>query len=151
MPKLEVSLSIIATVVAVISLALSFRTSREQNRQQRAMLRLESARERDRLADKTRANVTARLFFTDHSARLSISNAGPAPAQITNISVDDTPIAQHPLIRTEGPVTLLAPDASVDLTMITFDGMPSLYKVDIAWEDDSGIPGMWSSQLSLPR
>ncbi len=148
--SLELSVGLVGLGVAIWSAVLSVRIGREQNRMQSHLLRFETARERDRVGEVQRASLAAELSRRPRSAVLVVRNHGRAPAREIGITVDGTPIAQHQLFKMGNPsLRLLAPDAQAEFIMLTHDGMPSVYHLELAWKDDSPEPGRWASELTL--
>jgi hypothetical protein len=65
--------------------------------------------------------------------------------------LDDKPLLEHDLVmvRSEELATVLGPGATVRYGMAIVMGSPLRYAVRLEWEDDSGQPGSWRSQLRL--
>jgi hypothetical protein len=77
-------------------------------------------------------------------------HAGRADARAVRVFVDGTPVDQHQLFRdAKQPVSIIGPDATVEFRMFTYDGMPASYAIQLHWENPSGQPGAWSSELTL--
>jgi hypothetical protein len=151
---LEVSLlvSIAALLASIWAIVASNRTARSQTALQEEFLKLETARERDRLAEATTATLVARMYRANGSARLQIANTGRADALNVRAQIDGTPIEKHQLFRRAAErISVIGPDASVEVLMMTFDGMPDSYLVELDWTNASGGPGRWRSQVTLVR
>jgi hypothetical protein len=147
---LSLLVSLAALGISVWAIMSAKRTARDQNRLQGQLLRIEKDRERDRVAEATAAVVIAEMYRLEHSARLVLHNTGRAEARLVRIAVDGTPIVKHRLFHeAKEPVPLLGPGARVEFLMITYDGMPTSYQVALEWENASGQPGRWGSQLNL--
>lgn len=148
--SLELLIAIAALGLSAWSAATAVRLSREQNRMQAHILRFETARERDRIEEGQIAVLRAELSRRAHSATLSVHNDGRSPARNVRILVDGSPLHEHQLFRTDRPeISVIAPGAQADLLMMTYDGMPDRYQVELRWTDDSRRPGKWESELTI--
>ena len=153
------NLELAAVLISLAALVVGFWSTvtvrgfgREQNRLQSRMLQLETAREHDRLAAAQRAALTAALHMKGKSAVLTIRNTGPAAASKVQIELNGTPIATSRLVSDAAQSTeILAPGASLEYRLISYDGMPSSYHVSLGWQDESGPGGNWSSDLTVAR
>lgn len=149
---LQTLASYLALVVSIASAMIAVRVSREQTRLQAHLLRLETARERDRVAERDQAEIRATLTRLPASALLQIRNQGRSEARDLRVLIDGQDINEHELFPAAfSPPDVLGPDASFDFRMLTFDGMPNQYGVEISWKDQGGKPRSWSSRLSLTR
>ena len=65
--------------------------------------------------------------------------------------MDDKSLAEHDVISLseDEEVTMLGPGVDVRYIMAIVMGSPMRYDVRIEWEDDSGEPGRWRSQLRI--
>jgi hypothetical protein len=126
-------------------------TAEAQTRLQGRLLALESARERDRLLHARRARLGAEITHSGHDYRLVIRNHGDAEARAVRVIVDDKSLAEHDVISLseDEEVTMLGPGVDVRYIMAIVMGSPMRYDVRIEWEDDSGEPGRWRSQLRI--
>jgi hypothetical protein len=150
--SIELGLASAALLVSAWSAWTGWKNSRDQNTMQAQLLRLETARERDRVSDATRATLVARMQRFERSARLIVLNGGRSAAQVVRVRVDGKPINENPWFRdVEQPISLIGPDAPFEVMMMTVDGMPTKYRVELDWEDASGQPGHWASDLTLVR
>lgn len=90
------------------------------------------------------------MYRANGSARLQITNTGRADALDVQVQIDGTPIEKHQLFRRASErISVIGPDASIEVLMMTFDGMPDSYLVELDWENASGGPGRWRSQVTL--
>jgi hypothetical protein len=151
----EMHVSLVALVVALGSAAASgwaarrsVRIAEKQTALQEHMPRLEQARERDRLASATRAVPRAQLA-TKESVVLLVSNESDVDARSVRITLDGEPVERHGLFRAPPSLDVLGPGASVNLRMLTYDGMPHSYRIGLSWEDRSSVPGEWASDLTV--
>jgi hypothetical protein len=98
----------------------------------------------------SRAQLVASLRRQAHAGQLVVSNIGVAQAQALEIMVDGKPPGEHKLIRApDRPLKTIGPGANVEFHITTYDGMPDIYHVALNWEDPSGVPGQWESDLTL--
>ena len=67
------------------------------------------------------------------------------------ILLDEKPLFEHDLmhVRSQELVTVLGPGATGSYSMAIVMGSPLRYDVRLDWEDDSGQPGSWRSQLGI--
>jgi hypothetical protein len=141
---------VLSLVISVGAAILAWSVSNRQNRLQARMLELEEARERDRLAEGSRAQVSAMMRRSSGSGRLYIDNSGPAAARNIRVTLDDKPIDKHPYIH-EGQelIAVLGPGAHSEFIVKTHDAMPTAFHCQIAWDNPNGDRGFWESELSF--
>jgi hypothetical protein len=150
--ELSLLVSVAALLVSIWAIIASNRTARSQTLLQEQLLKLEHARERDRVTEATTASLVAQMYLVDRSARLQIANTGQANALDVRVQVDGTPIQSHQLFRRASErIPVIGPDARVEILMMTFDGMPDSYLVELEWQNAAGRPGKWRSQVTLVR
>jgi hypothetical protein len=140
-----------ALLVALVALLVAAWTSQKQTRLQSRLVRIEEARDLDRQMAGSQAQLEGKLFAGNArmSAHLRITNVGAAAARNIRITVDKLPILEHPGFRQNVLPETIAQGASVALWMFAFDGMKTRYHVGIAWDDESGRDGHWTSDISM--
>jgi hypothetical protein len=143
-------IAILALMVSIGAALLAWSVSHRQGRLQARMLELEEARERDRLAEGTRAAVTLRMDRERTTGRLCVLNNGPAAARNIRVTLDGKPIHQNALIH-EGQevIDVLGPEAHAEFVVVTWDGMPISFRGEVTWDNPGGNPGAWQSRLSF--
>jgi hypothetical protein len=143
--------SIAALIVAILSAVAAWRVSRRQAHVQERLLSLESRRERDRITSNARARVSGAIIREGSSDwSLAITNEGPSQAREVVVLLNGAAVGESDdIIGTDKPVRLLGPGASVRYRLLVYMGSADHFRVDISWEDDSGEPGSWSSELLL--
>ena len=149
-------LAALALLVSVLSIILAWRTSSRQNllsadqtRMQGELLRIEEARHAEESLGRSRATLRARLWRDAHRGALEVTNQG-SEARNLRITIDGQPLAEHMHFR-HGyhPVETIGAGAVASFHMFTVDGMPMVFQVALRWEDDSGVPGEWKSDLTV--
>ncbi|CAN5411624.1 hypothetical protein BH09GEM1_BH09GEM1_46030 [soil metagenome] len=81
---------------------------------------------------------------------LRIVNDGVAQARALNLRIDGIDAQESPhLIGAKEQVRVLGPSATVKYYLLAVFGGPTGWDVSLEWEDDSGVPGRWHSQLTL--
>jgi hypothetical protein len=159
---LSAVLSGIAVLVSVVFGVVSYRTTRQQNAFQERLVNLEHAREQDRVRETRSADVRAsiqrdslhwresRLQGRQPQHWLSIRNEGSVTARKVRVLLDGRPALQHQLIpRGEDEINILGPGAESRYVLAVTLGGPRVLDVRIEWEDDSGEPRRWESQLKV--
>jgi hypothetical protein len=152
----SVLLSALALIVSIVAIILSWRATSRQNelaaaqtRLQGELVRIEGARHEQEQLSRSRASLTADLWRTAHEGTLDVTNHG-AEARKVRITVDGQPLAEHLHFKSGfHSVGTIGPGVTVSFHMLTFDGMDTVFKVALQWEDASGIPGEWKSDLTL--
>jgi hypothetical protein len=140
----------LALLVSIGAALLAWGVSNRQNKMQARLLELEEARERDRLAEGSRADVTARMVRSSQSGRLYVFNVGPTPARNIRVILDGKPISQHPYIHQgQELIGVLGPGAQKEFIVVTWDGMPTHFHCQVSWENLHGEPGAWESELTF--
>ena len=151
-------LAAIAIVVAIGSAMLALwasleqrRIAADQNRLQRRVVELEEARERDRLDDQRRAEVSAVIDTGAGRAELVVVNAGPAPARKVWVLIDGVTPQLHQQFR-RGDHLLgrdLGPGGRMAIALLVHDGMKRVFDVQLRWADGSSEERKWESTLTV--
>lgn len=149
--SLTATLSGLAILVSIWAAAKAHSAAAQQNLIQERLLKLESARERDRVAGSKRANLSAEIRSDGRDWLFVVRNDGPGQARAIQVLVDNKSLPAHERILCEPDelVTTLGPGAKVPYVMAVAMGSPLVYEVSLIWEDDSGDPGRWESQLHI--
>lgn len=145
--------SIIAVIISGIAVYISWRT---QNR----LVDIEDAREKDRLAEKQKANLTAIIKMEElrrsgtsriiRKCYLVVENKGLNEARNIKIVLDDTPLMEHPgILNTQSEIKQVGPESSFRYELAVTGGSNVPSRAEITWEDDSGEPGKYSTTLTL--
>jgi hypothetical protein len=141
---------VLALGVSVWAVLESRSVGQRQNKLQERLLSLESARERDRLLATRSAHLRASLEKDAQFWNLVVVNDGPSEARSIQTHVDDKPLLEHALVpQGTREVTVLGAGARAPYLMAFTMGSEAVLAVRLEWEDDSGAPGRWSSQLKL--
>ena len=143
--------SIIAVIISGIAVYISWRT---QNR----LVDIEEVREKDRLAEKKKANLTVRISrelltrgtrsTTQHF--LYIENSGNSEARDIKVNLDGKPLLEHPtILQNTEEITQVGPNSNFRYSLVlSMRGRPPS-SIEISWEDDSGELGKYSTTLTL--
>jgi len=144
-------IAVVALIVSTWAGWSSRHTAKEQNRIQARLLSLESVRERDRQSYIRRASLRAQIVREPEQYVFIVRNEGNGQARAIQVLIDGKQISDHGTILDLGSQTVhtLGPGAEAKyLAAITF-GSPLVYNVDLSWEDDTGAPGHWQSQITI--
>lgn len=143
-------ISIVALVVSIVFGVVAWRTATRQNALHKQLADIEGARERDRLRLARSAMVSASILHVGRTYRLIVENGGNASARQIKVRLDGQDALKHPLVpRGEDELTTLGPGASTQYVLVVMMGSARVLDVCITWEDDSGEPGRWESQLKV--
>lgn len=145
----DIILTAITALIAVWAIVVSRQTASRQTQLQERLLALEGSRERDRRLASTTAKVSAHFEGPTSTRKLVIVNEGPSSARLISVTINGTPLMEHDRIpRGQQVVRNLGPGGRAAYLFSLTMGTPSVYTIAIEWEDDSGRPGSWSSELS---
>lgn len=149
MDPLAIVLSGAALLVSIWAASRSHRIAGEQARHQERLVKLETARERDRVGATKRASLRARFEENDRTYLLTVWNEGAAEARAVSIIIDGRAIEDHEtfLVHREEVARVLGPDADARYVVSISMGSPAVYSIELRWEDDSGEPGQWRADL----
>jgi hypothetical protein len=143
-------ISLIALLVSVVFGVVTWRTASRQTALQKQMADIEGARERDRVRQARSADVSAVVQHIGRDYRLIIGNTGNAVARNLKVLLDGQPALQHRLVpRGEDELTTLGAGAATRYILAVTMGSPRVLDVLLTWDDDSGGPGRWESQLKI--
>jgi len=153
-------ISIIAAVISAIAIGVSIWTHNRNHKLQARIVALEEAKEKDRLTEKKKACLTAKitkeegqnsgLITTYRRYYLHIENKGLSEARNVKIVLDDKPVMEHPGIRkTQSEVKQIGPESPFRYEFEEGFMRNLPLKVEITWEDDSGEHGQYSTTLTL--
>lgn len=119
-----------------------------QNELQERMLALESSRERQRIHQGKRAAVRAEVVRIGHDRRLRLSNEGAAVARNIKVDLDGKLMQEHAwMLRNDDVVSILGPTAEAMNIIVLTQQSPMKAHIRITWDDESGEPGEWESEL----
>ena len=145
--------AIVAILLSLISIAVSVDANRRSNAAQAKLVALEEDRERDRLADRGRALVRAEFFRIVKGPQLQrwlrFSNTGNATARNVVVTVNGKPIDEDRrlVLGEKRFAATIGAGAHLDVIATAELGVDPNYRVVISWDDDSGVPGRWESDL----
>lgn len=142
-------LSAAAVIVAIWSVREAKAQARRQDEIQRRLLSLENSRERDRLRSTRSAELRARIERGGRSDHLVIFNEGSAEARAIDAKLLGKPLSPDvDVLVADGEVArTLGPGSSARYVIALHMGSPPLMPVELAWEDDTGEPRTWRSDL----
>ncbi len=153
-------ISIIAAVISAIAIGVSIWTHNRNHKLQARIVALEEAREKDRLAEKKKANLTANIekeVLISRNGRkqtnqhfLYIENSGNSEARNIKVNLDGKPLLEHStILKNTEEITQVGPNSDFRyLLVLSMQGRPPS-SIEITWEDDSGEPGKYSTTLTL--
>lgn len=153
-------ISIIAVVISAIAIGVSIWTHNRNHKLQARIVALEEAREKDRLAEKQKANLIAKIIKEalprsgsikiDTNYYLQIENKGSSEARDVKVVLDGKPLLEHPtILKNIKEITQVGPNTDFRyLLVLSTQGRPPS-NIEITWEDDSGEPGKYSTTLTL--
>ena len=158
--SLSLIISIIAAVISAIAIVVSIWTHNRNHKLQARIVALEEAREKDRLAEKNKANLTAEIttkesprsgsIRIDRKCYLKIENKGLSEARKIELVLDDKAVMEHPaILKTQSEIKQVGPESSFryELAVTGSPNVPS--HAEMTWEDDSAEPGEYSTTLTL--
>lgn len=142
-------LSLIVSGVAIVIAALAHV---REHRLSKRMVALEESREQDRIQQKRRANVVARLErdSTTKVLHLVFENTGAAEARGIQILMEGKPILKHPaMARNPKEIRQVGSNSSFRYLMMAKPSLMPPYTLDITWSDDSGQQGSYRTTVTL--
>jgi len=148
-------ISIIAVVISAIAIGVSTWTHNRSHKLQASIVALEEAREKDRLAEKQRATLIARIDHEpgSHGMKdlLVIENTGVGGAKNVEVMLDGTPMFEHPsmCLQKDSKFGEVGPTSAARFLLFTADQLRPPNRITITWEDDSGEPGKYNTTLTL--
>ena len=143
-------LSVAAILVSIATAIAAYRQGSHQGKIQGRLLALEQGRERDRRLEASSARIQAAVHHSGSNYRLHLVNTGSSEARMISTRVDGTPILNHDLVpQGMKEIRRLGSGASADYPLAVHMAVEPRIEVSIEWEDSSGNPGSWSSELSL--
>ena len=153
-------ISIIAAVISAIAIWVSIWTHNRNHKLQTRIVALEEVREKDRLAEKNKANLTAKITKEElrrsSTHRISwqhhlvVENKGVCGASNIKIILAGKPILEHPAVpQGTDEVTKVGPDSHIQYLLALSSGNYPPFDIEITWEDDSGEPGKYGTTLTL--
>jgi hypothetical protein len=142
-------ISLLAFVGSICATIISYRVGARQNQLQERLLSFEATRERDRLTASRSASLRS-WIEGGRDYKLIIINEGSSEARSIRTSIDGEPVLSHRLVpRGVAEITKLGPGATISYLLAVTMGTNPVISVSLSWQDDSGEPGQWSSQLNL--
>jgi len=153
-------ISIVAVTISAVAVVVSMWTHIRSHKLQKRIVALEEARERDRLTDKRKAYLVAKIVKEElarsgHSRifrkyYLVVENKGLSEARNITLLLADTPLLKHSaVIDSLTEVKQIGPQSffRYEFKQEFMRTLP--LKVDITWEDNSDEPGKYTTTLTL--
>lgn len=149
-----------AFVVSLAAIVFSFIAWFKTRQIEKKQLDIEQAREKDRLAEKQKANLTAKIVseplrsvtghkqITQHLLR--IDNTGHAQAHNIKVLLDGKSLLEHPaILKNEKEIRQVGPNSQFQYVLATTMQARLPSDLRIKWSDDSGEPGSYRTTLTL--
>ena len=158
---ITLTVGILALLVSIVSAIATWRTNSRQNQHQERLVNLETAREQDRQRLARSAEVRASIGRGEQHFRermvgrspqywLVIRNDGMTLARSVRVLLDGKPAIEHALIPGgEEEITTIGPGTEYRYILAVSHQSPRVVDVLIQWDDDSGEPRRWESQLKV--
>lgn len=144
------AVSIASAVASYIVATRQSENQKRQNELQARLLALESSREQRRIRQGKSAAVRAEVARMGRDVCLRLSNDGSATARSMNVELDGRPMAEHAwMLSNDEFVSMLGPQAETSNIIALVQQSPSKAHIRITWDDDSGEPGEWESELKV--
>lgn len=143
-------MAVTALVVSIVSVVMTYRLGKSQNDLQGRLLSIEARREQVRNQQAASAALSAEVYPSGNAHKLAISNGGGATARHIQVLFDGKPLSGHRVwVESQSRIATIAPGSSAEYWISITSGAPSKVMCRIEWEDDSGEPGIWESDVSL--
>lgn len=145
----------IASLLSIIAIIVSIFAFRKSHKTHNRLVDIEEAREKDRLVEKQKANLIARIDHEpgSHGMKdlLVIENTGVGGAKNVEVMLDGTPMFEHPsmCLQKDSKFGEVGPTSAARFLLFTADQLRPPNRITITWEDDSGEPGKYSTTLTL--
>ena len=148
----------VATLLSICAIVVSGIAFRKSHKTQNRLVKIEEARERDRLKQQKKADLVAQIVSEVESQQarrtikkymLRIENKGLAEARDVKVVLDDKPVLEHPAVvgnQQEG--TQIGPQSCFDYLLGYSMNTPKPACAVITWSDDSGEHGSYKTSLS---
>ena len=153
-------ISMIAVVISAIAIGVSIWTHNRNHKLQARIVALEEAREKDRLAEKNKANLTAKITKEElrrsSTHRISwqyhlvVENKGLGQARSIDLRLDGMTVHEHHcVVKPVEEKGFLGPSSSFRYLLAFSSNAPHPSRVDITWRDDSDDEGVYRSPLTV--
>ena len=152
--------SIIAVVVSALATGISGLAWYNNRKTQTRLVKIEEAREEDRIYQSKKARLVAhihkevenqRMHNTMWKNMLRIENKGLCEARDIKLALDDKPVMEHrAILKSQSEVTQIGPQSHFDYPLILTLATVPPSKAEITWTDDSGEPGSYKTTLTMP-
>ncbi len=153
------AISIAALLLSAIAIGASIWAHSRTHMLQKRILRLEEEREEDRLIEKGKAHLTARIekeeILRSGSSRiyrkdyLVVDNKGMSEASNIEVLLKDQALSGNPLLHAvEQEVSHIGPQSSFRYEFAKGFRRELPLRVQINWQDDSGELGKYQTTLT---
>jgi hypothetical protein len=134
-------ISLVSIFIAAGAMFTSWRTQKRQ-------VEIEEAREKDRLKERHKADLVARLV-RDGRDLLIIENKGPAEAREISILLNGRSLSEFPaFVGGQSEIHRVGAYSSFHYLMAFYAGVELTPEITINWIDDSGEPGIYQTTLT---
>ena len=137
-----------AFIISLVSIFIAAGAMLTSWRTQKRPIEIEEAREKDRLKEMHKADLTARLL-KDGRDLLIIENKGPAEAREISILLNGRSLLEFPaFVRYQSEIHRVGSYSSFHYLMAFDPGADLSPEITINWVDDSGEPGIYQTTLT---
>ncbi|MBT9143080.1 MAG: hypothetical protein DDT32_01483 [Syntrophomonadaceae bacterium] len=144
-------IAVCSLVVSTVAIYMSWKASREANAAQRRIVDIEEQREQERRLSALQALLRPQLRKTEKgSDRLYLVNSGKAEARNVRVELDGVPLNKHraAVVGNDIPAHI-GPNSEVSCVLAFTFGCAPPFKIEIKWEDDSGMGRIYRGTLTL--
>lgn len=149
-----------AFVVSLAAIVFSFIAWFKSRQIEKKQLEIEERREKDRLAEKQKANLTAEIVsepLLSLSGRrqttrhlLRIHNTGLAQARNIKVLLGGKSLLEHPaILQNTVEVSEVGPKSPIQYVLVLSSATYPPFDLEITWSDDSKEPGFYQTTLTL--
>lgn len=147
---IALGLSALALLVSARAAQSASAASLAATKLQARTLALEEARELDRRAAATKAQVVAFLRRGERDTQLCLRNDGRATASNVQVLLDGKTLREHPLrVAVPQHPMSLAPSGEIGIPLSNAVGTPTHFRLRVTWDDLSTESGTWESDISI--
>ena len=119
----------------------------------RKALKIEQAREKDRVTEGQRAKLVARIQKIPRAKgadtwKLMVANNGEGIAKEIKIWLENTLITEHSNVMAESQPEAICSDSCVTYPLAVHLGWAPPFHVSIRWTDESNKMGFWEGEVS---
>lgn len=140
-------INIASTIISIIALGFSIYAIVKTSKHHNVIQNILEAQEKDRIIDRSKADLISELYQRGSgNYDLYIRNIGQSKAEKISIMINGDVIENYPNnLAMDNSPEIIGKNSHCDFCLAFCQDDDDEFKIEIVWEDESGIPGKYEN------